>query len=73
VLFVSVVAIALLALRTCAGKGLAVDGDPWDAQTLEWTTSSPPPAGNFAEWVGEVASPEPLLDRKPDQAERASA
>jgi cytochrome c oxidase subunit 1 len=28
--------------------GLA-DEDPWDARTLEWTTSCPPPAYNFAE------------------------
>ncbi|MDZ5453157.1 cytochrome o ubiquinol oxidase subunit I [Labrys sp. ZIDIC5] len=25
-----------------------VTGDPWDARTLEWSTSSPPPAYNFA-------------------------
>jgi cytochrome o ubiquinol oxidase subunit 1 len=25
-----------------------VDGDPWDGRTLEWSTSSPPPAYNFA-------------------------
>ena len=29
-------------------KALAVDGDPWDARTLEWATSSPPPEYNFA-------------------------
>jgi cytochrome o ubiquinol oxidase subunit 1 len=29
-------------------KALAVDGDPWDARTLEWSTSSPPPEYNFA-------------------------
>ena len=23
-------------------------GDPWDGRTLEWATSSPPPAYNFA-------------------------
>src|SRR5690606_33043457 len=23
-------------------------GDPWDARTLEWSTSSPPPSYNFA-------------------------
>ena len=27
---------------------LAVDGDPWEGRTLEWSTSSPPPAYNFA-------------------------
>jgi cytochrome o ubiquinol oxidase subunit 1 len=25
-----------------------VTGDPWNARTLEWSTSSPPPAYNFA-------------------------
>ncbi len=30
-------------------KALAdVTGDPWNARTLEWSTSSPPPAYNFA-------------------------
>ncbi|MCW1919831.1 cytochrome o ubiquinol oxidase subunit I [Rhodobacter sp. KR11] len=30
-------------------KALAdVTGDPWDGRTLEWATSSPPPAYNFA-------------------------
>ncbi len=27
---------------------LRVDGDPWDGRTLEWATTSPPPAYNFA-------------------------
>ncbi|TNE38113.1 MAG: cytochrome o ubiquinol oxidase subunit I [Sphingomonadales bacterium] len=27
---------------------LRVDGDPWDARTLEWSTTSPPPEYNFA-------------------------
>ena len=35
--------------------------DPWDGQTLEWTTSSPAPDDNFAE-VPTVMSPEPVLD-----------
>ena len=37
--------------------------DPWDGQTLEWSTSSPAPADNFVD-VPVVASPEPLLDLK---------
>ena len=29
-------------------KGKKAGNDPWDAWTLEWATSSPPPAYNFA-------------------------
>ena len=29
-------------------RGKAAGNDPWDAWTLEWSTSSPPPAYNFA-------------------------
>lgn len=29
-------------------KNLDTTGDPWDARTLEWATSSPPPVYNFA-------------------------
>jgi heme/copper-type cytochrome/quinol oxidase subunit 1 len=39
-----------------------VPDDPWDGQTLEWSTTSPPPLGNFPE-APVVTSAEPLLDR----------
>ena len=29
-------------------KGEIASGDPWDARTLEWSMSSPPPEYNFA-------------------------
>ena len=37
--------------------------DPWDAWTLEWTTTSPPPAYNFEE-IPVVSSRRPLWDLK---------
>jgi cytochrome c oxidase subunit 1 len=37
--------------------------DPWDGWTLEWATTSPPPAYNF-ETIPEVHSRRPLWDRK---------
>ena len=37
--------------------------DPWDAWTLEWSTTSPPPAYNFAD-VPTVHSRRPLWDLK---------
>jgi heme/copper-type cytochrome/quinol oxidase subunit 1 len=45
-------------------NGAAAGDDPFDGQTLEWATSSPPPADNFAE-LHVISSPEPLLDLKP--------
>ena len=50
-------------------SGKAAGKDPWDAWTLEWTTTSPPPEYNFAE-VPTVHSRRPLWDLKhPEDAD----
>ena len=44
-------------------KGKSAGSDPWDAWTLEWSTSSPPPAYNFAS-IPTVRSRRPVWDLK---------
>ncbi len=70
----------LMALTVLAFVGLAIQSftkgalagdDPWDAQTLEWATSSPAPGDNFAD-IHIISSAEPLLDLKPDRSEGAA-
>ncbi len=62
-----VIAISMLVMiwnwyRTMRQGKIAGD-DPWDAQTLEWSISSPPPAHNFAR-IPVVASRRPFWDQK---------
>jgi len=44
-------------------RGRKAGNDPWDAWTLEWSVSSPPPSYNFAS-IPAVASRRPLWDLK---------
>jgi cytochrome c oxidase subunit 1 len=44
-------------------RGEPAGDDPWDAWTLEWATTSPPPSYNF-EAIPVVASRRPLWDLK---------
>ncbi|HEX3375597.1 MAG TPA: cbb3-type cytochrome c oxidase subunit I, partial [Candidatus Acidoferrales bacterium] len=44
-------------------KGHPAESDPWDAWTLEWAVSSPPPEYNFAK-IPTVLSRRPLWDLK---------
>jgi len=44
-------------------RGAPAGNDPWDAWTLDWSTSSPPLAYNFAA-IPEVKSRRPLWDLK---------
>ncbi|HEY1945542.1 MAG TPA: cytochrome c oxidase subunit I [Bryobacteraceae bacterium] len=60
-----VVAILLFVVNVIwsLAKGEKAGDDPWDAWTLEWSTSSPPPEYNF-ETIPVVRSGRPLWDLK---------
>lgn len=63
--FIQAIAVLIFAYNFIVSyfKGDVAGDDPWDAWTLEWTTSSPPPVYNFAE-EPEVRSRRPLWDLK---------
>jgi cytochrome c oxidase subunit 1 len=44
--------------------------DPWQGHTLEWATSSPPPAQNFTRPLPPISSYAPLLDLRHKQQDR---
>jgi len=71
VIVLGVVVFALdLVVSVVAGKGRRADGDPWQGNTLEWATSSPPPSHNF-DRLPEVRSEVPLLDLRTAAAAEA--
>ncbi len=47
--------------------------DPWEGQTLEWATSSPPPPYNFEGPLPPIRSYAPLLDLREQAEDRAAA
>jgi len=61
-MLLTTLAFVALALKSFT-SGEAAGDDPWDGQTLEWATSSPPPADNFSDLV-VVGSATPLADLK---------
>jgi cytochrome c oxidase subunit I+III len=52
-------------------RGAPAGDNPWDAPTLEWATSSPPPPYNFAV-IPSVVSRHPLWEEKLGEAESRS-
>ena len=63
--FIQAVAVLLFVYNLVVSywRGVKAGNDPWDAWTLEWIVSSPPPAYNFAT-TPVVASRRPLWDLK---------
>ncbi len=63
--FVQAIAVGLFAFNMVYSyfKGKVAGNDPWDAWTLEWSTTSPPPVYNFAT-DPVVNSRRPLWDIK---------
>ena len=47
-------------------RGAVAGSDPWEGDTLEWSTTSPPPAYNYAV-IPRVTSPYPMWDREDRQ------
>ena len=50
-------------------KGEVAGADPWGGDTLEWSTTSPPPDYNYAV-IPRVTSPYPMWDREDREADR---
>jgi cytochrome c oxidase subunit 1 len=44
-------------------NGKIANDDPWEANTLEWVTTSPPPAYNF-DYLPEIRSERPVFDAR---------
>ena len=63
--FIQAIAVLVLVANLVISyfRGRKAGNDPWDAWTLEWSVSSPPPAYNFAS-IPVVESRRPLWDLK---------
>jgi cytochrome c oxidase subunit 1/cytochrome c oxidase subunit I+III len=70
-LFAAGVLIFLVDLVVSLKRGIPAGDNPWDAPTLEWSISSPPPPYNFAV-VPSLASRHPLWEGRIDEPGMAS-
>jgi heme/copper-type cytochrome/quinol oxidase subunit 1 len=66
------VLLALVGILNGARRGRrsdpADDANPWEAETLEWATTSPPPWNNFGDDLPEITSHRPLADDATSEA-----
>jgi cytochrome c oxidase subunit I len=60
ILLISFVPFAIAVVRSWRSEPTA-GADPWQANSLEWATSSPPPAHNFT-WLPPIRSERPVFD-----------
>jgi heme/copper-type cytochrome/quinol oxidase subunit 1 len=65
-MLLTVIGFVASAVAAFRGNGEPAGDDPWDAHTIEWTTTSPAPGNNYAD-VPAITSAEPLLDLKVDE------
>jgi cytochrome c oxidase subunit 1 len=70
--FVLSIGVLLVAYNclTSLRSGRRAGNDPWEANTLEWYTTSPPPAHNF-DSLPPIRSERPLADLRAEVAEAA--
>jgi cytochrome c oxidase subunit 1 len=59
------VAVFLVNFARSLRRGATAGDNPWEAESLEWGTSSPPPAYNFA-YLPTTPGRSPLWQRSPD-------
>lgn len=69
--FAAGVLLFLINLARSLRYGTPAGSNPWDAPTLEWSTSSPPPVYNFAT-IPQVASRYPLWEDRLQESEERS-
>jgi cytochrome c oxidase subunit 1/cytochrome c oxidase subunit I+III len=60
--------IVVVNLTVSRFRGARVGNDPWEGDTLEWATASPPPAYNYAV-IPRVTSPYAMWDREDRDAD----